>query len=195
MATALIQERGTVSGNQMRMRRLPEDAAQAFLAGTPVALHTNGCVRALATTGATRVLGIAKDFGANLTTAGAPLGLPANTAFYVPPLGGGVVQAGDVVQFQPLGRRFLRPNFNDGRTGVVLAITDTVFYGQVGPTDAAPTPALVGTEAGLARDTDEHWYVHPAGTTKLVVIVGLDQWDKARGVLFTFKDGIAQLPS
>ena len=194
MATALIQERGTVSGNQMRMRRLPEDAAQTFLAGTPVRLNTaNGCVQALPATGATSVLGIAKEFGLSLTTAGAPLGLPANTAFQVPPLGGG--QTFGSVQNQPLAKLISRPLFSDGRTGVVLAIQDTVFYGQVGPSDPAPTAADVGREAGLARDTDMHWYVHIAGATKLVKIVGLDQWDKPRGVLFVFLDDVAELPA
>lgn len=191
MATALIQERGTVSGNQMRVQRLPEAAAQTFLSGTPVALNA-GNVQAMAAA-ATALLGIAKDFGMSLTTAGAPLGRPANTAYKMPPLGGGLTWG--KVPNQPLGVNLARPLFNDGRTGVVLAIPDTVFYGQVGPAAAAPTPALVGTQAGLTMDTDNHWYVDPANAVKLVVITGLDQWDTARGVLFTFLPNVAQLPS
>jgi hypothetical protein len=192
MATALIQERGTVSGNQMRMRRLPEDAGQTFLQGTPVELGTGGYVRAMAAT-ATKILGIVKEFGVNLTFSGAPLGLPANTANQIPPLGGGPTFG--EVQNQPLARVFTRPVFNDGRTGVVLAIPDTVFYAQVGPAAPAPTVALVGQQAGLTKDTDGHWYVNTAATQKLCVIVGLDAWDKARGVLITFLDEASQLPS
>jgi hypothetical protein len=190
MATAAIQERGTVSGNQWRMRRLPEDAAQTFFIGTPVELTTTGVVRAMTAT-ATKILGIAKDFGMSLTHAGAPLGLPANTAFRMPPEGGG--QFFGSVPNQPLARNFSRPLFNDGRTGVILAITDNMFYGQVGPAAAPPTEALIGVDAGLTRDTDFYWYVNPAATTKLVRIVGLDAWDKARGVLFTFLDDVAQI--
>jgi hypothetical protein len=192
MATALIQERGTVSGNQMRMRRLPESAAQTFLAGTPVSLTAAGTVSAMAAA-ATTLLGICKEFGANLTNAGAPLGLPANTAFQIPPLGGG--QTFGSVQNQPLAILLSRPLFNDGRTGVVLAIPDTVFYGQVGPTAAAPTAALIGTSAGLTADTDGHWYVNPGATNMLIKIVGLDAWDKARGVLFAFLPAAGQLPA
>jgi hypothetical protein len=192
MATALIQERGTVSGNQMRMRRLPEDAGQTFLQGTPVELGAGGYVRAMAPT-ATKLLGIAKEFGVSLTTSGAPLGLPANTANMIPPLGGGPTFG--VVQFQPLAKTFTRPVFNDGRTGVVLAIPDTVFYGQVGPSAPAPTVALIGQQAGLVKDTDGQWYVDTAATQKLLVITGLDAWDKKRGVLFAFLDDVAQLPA
>jgi hypothetical protein len=190
MATAMIQERGTVSGNQMRMRRLPEDQAQTFLAGTPVELGAAGYVRALATA-ATKVLGIAKDFAVNLTTSGAPLGLPANTANMMPPEGGG--QTFGSVPNQPLARNFSRPLFNDGRTGVVLSVTDTMFYGQVGPTALPPTVALIGQQAGLTKDTDGYWFVNTAATQKLVTIVGLDAWDKARGVLFTFNDDVQQI--
>lgn len=191
MATALIQERGTVSGNQMRMSRLPEDAQQTFLAGTPVQLN-NGVVRAMLPA-ATKCLGIAKEFGAELQFAGAPLGRPAITAFEIPPEGGGKTFGS--VPNQPAAINLLRPYFNDGRTGVVLAIPDTVFYGQVGPLAIQPTHADVGKQAGLAKDTDGHWYVDLAGAQKLVVIVGLDAWDKRRGVLFTFLDDVAELPA
>ena len=194
MATALIQERGTVSGNQMRMSRLIEDAGQIFLSGTPVQKNAaNGAVQAFAGAAATTLLGIAKEFGMSLTTAGAPLGLPANTAGRMPPLGGGYTFGS--VPNQPLAKNLSRPVFNDGRTGVVLAIPDTVFYGQVGPSAAAPTNALIGTQAGLTKDTDGHWYVDAAATGKLLVITGLDTWDTARGVLFTFLPSAAQLLS
>jgi len=91
MASALIQERGTVSGNQNRITRLNEDAAQTFLAGTPLMLNTaTGGLKvwdgATITAG---IAGISKEFGANLTTVGVPLGTtqPASNA---PQVGGGI---------------------------------------------------------------------------------------------------------
>lgn len=188
MASALIQERGTVSGNQMRIRRLPEKNGQVFLMGTPVEL-TGGYVEAMSTT-ATKLLGIAKDFGMALATSGAPLGRPANTANMIPPEAGG--QHFGIVPNQPLAVNLSRPLFNDGRTGVVLAISDTVFYGQTAA-GVTPTEADIGVEAGLTKDTDGHWYVNKSAAQKLLIITGLDAWDKQRGVLFTFKDEASQL--
>jgi hypothetical protein len=193
MASALIEEVGTVSGNQMRMARPIEAAGQTFLAGTPVQL-TSGAVQAMATA-ATSLLGIAKEFGAGLATAGVPLGVPSPPAVAgaLPPEGGGI-KFGSVPNM-PGAKNLLRPYFNDGRTGVILAIPDTVFYAQVGPAAAAPTAAMVGTQAGLTIDTDGHWYVNPGATQMLVVVTGLAYWDAARGVLFTFLPNVAQLPS
>jgi len=119
------------------------------------------------------------------------MGLPANTAGVMPPFGSG--QTFGTVPNQPLAVNMSRPLFNDGRTGVVLSIPDTIFYGQLGPTAAAPTNALIGQQGGLVRDTDMHWYVNMAATTKLLEIVGLDQWDTQRGVMFTFLPAAVQL--
>ena len=193
MATALIQERGTVSGNQMRMERLNEAAAQTFLAGTPVSV-TAGAVGAWnGTTTAAGIAGIAKDFGAGLATAGVPL----NTQ-YAPsgaPFGGGGLKFGSVPNM-PLANNLARPYFNDGKSGVVLAISDTLFYGQVGPAQTV-SQALVGTLAGLTIDTDNHWYVdtskNTSGTGAVVQIVQLDYWDTTRGVLFVFLPAAAQI--
>lgn len=197
MATALIQERGTVSGNQMRMSRPIEDAGQTFLAGTPVQLNaTNGGVQAWnGTTVTAGIAGIAKEFGANLTTAGVSLGTTGAPGS-IPPLGGGMTFGS--VQNMPGAVNLLRPYFNDGRTGIVLAIPDTVFYGQIGPTQAAPTSADVGLSFGLTKDTDGHWYVDrtknvPASA--VVQITGLDAWDTSRGVLFTFLPAVSKLLS
>lgn len=183
MATALIQERSTVSGNQWRMQRLPELAGQTFKAGTPVMLDTAtdpSSVKAWdGTTITNGILGIAKDFGANLATTGIPQQLTYGS-----------------VQNQPKAANIARPFFNDGMTGVILAIQDSTFYGQVGPTQTTAGDD-VGKTYGMTMDTDGHWYVDKTktGASAVVKIIGLDNWDKQRGVIFTFLQPVAQLPA
>ena len=194
MSTALIQEIGTVSGNQMRMSRLIEDAHQTFLAGTPVMLFTNGGLRAWdGSTVINGIAGIAKDFGANLATAGVALGTQM-TPGDIPPDGGGI-SFGSVPNM-PAAVNLLRPYFNDGRTGIVLVIPDTLFFGQVGPGQAQPTVADIGKSFGLTKDTDNHWYVDRTKTgagVAVVEITGLPKWDVKRGVLFQFLSAVAQI--
>lgn len=216
MPSAAIQERGTVSGNQMRMQRPIEDVTQVFVPGTPVAINpANGAIQAwngtIITTGGS-IAGIAKEFGAGLAVAGVPAGtrqpagIPVGT---IPSQGGGPTYpaGGGGVPNQPSAANLLRPVFNDGRTGIILAITDTLFYGQIGPstpTPAVPTQADIGKTYGLTKEAASpagdgvHWYVDRSkntATTGCVQIVGLDQWDTARGVLFTFLPSVAQLLS
>jgi hypothetical protein len=211
---AMIQERGTVSGNQMRMARPLEDAAQTFKPGTPLVLNptsTNGAVGApTATVGTLTALiaiaGIAKEFGVSLATAGVPLGTQPATGVPVgtiPSQGGGPI-FGSVPNMSG-AVNMLRPVFNDGRTGVVLAIPDTVFYAQIGPGPSSATPAPAPTQAdigqtyGLTLDTDGvSWYIDRTKnttTTGCLKITGLDQWDTARGVLFTFLPTVATIPA
>jgi hypothetical protein len=182
----------------MRMSRLIEAAAQTFLAGTPVMLNTTtGAVQAWnGTTIDKGIAGIAKEFGANLATAGVPLGIPSPPFVpgTLPPPGGGM-KFGSVPNM-PLAQNLLRPYFNDGRTGIVLAITDTLFFGQIGPTQAAPTVADIGKIFGLTKDTDDHWYVDRTktlATNAVLQVTNLDQWDTRRGVLFQFLPNVAQL--
>ena len=87
MASALIQERGTVSGNQNRATRLNEDAAQTFLAGTPLQMNqpTGGLKAWDGVTITNGIAGIGKEFGANLTTVGVPLGTPNGRTGYGDP--------------------------------------------------------------------------------------------------------------
>jgi hypothetical protein len=201
MATALIQERRTVSGNQFAMRRIIEKAGQTFLAGTPLQIDTGtGGVQACATinSAATAIIaGIAKEFGANLTTLGVPLGTGVSTptgpggALFV---GGG--QVFGTVQNESAAQNFSRPYFNDGMTGFVVANQDTVFYGQVGP---AQTTAITdkGKIYGMTKDTDNHWYVDKTITTTAggacVTVIDLDMYDTTRGVLFVFLPAACQL--
>lgn len=195
MASALIQERGTVSGNQNRMSRVNEDAGQTFLAGTPLQINNvTGALKAWdGVTIPTGIAGIGKEFGANLTTAGVPLGTtqaPSNA----PQVGGGTTFGS--VQNEPAAFNLSRPYFNDGKSGVVLAITDNVFYGQVGPAQVVAQTDL-GKQFGLTKDVDGHWFVDKTktGASACVVVTGFDNWDTARGVLFTFLPGVAQLLS
>ena len=195
MASALIQERGTVSGNQNRMSRINEDAAQTFLAGTPLMMNNaTGALKAWdGVTITAGIAGIGKEFGANLTTAGVPLGTsqaPSNA----PMVGGGITFGS--VQNESAASNLSRPYFNDGKTGIVLAIPDNVFYGQVGP---AQTTAQtdIGKQYGMTKDADNHWYVDKTktGVSAVCVITALDNWDTTRGVLFTFLPGVSQLLS
>ena len=194
MASALIQERGTVSGNQMRMQRIIEDAGQTFLAGTPLMINnvTGGLKAWDGVTIANGIAGISKEFGVNLATAGVSLGQTSG-AGAIPPLAGG--QTFGSVQNESGAVNFSRPLFNDGRTGIVLAVTDTQFYGQVGSAQAAPSITDIGKSFGLTKDADNHWFVDrtKVGGAAVLQIVGLDQWDTTRGVIFTFLPGIAQI--
>src|SRR5258708_15945782 len=74
MATSLISSIQTISGNQPRIRDIPEAATQTFIAGTPVALNASGDVIAWAGTIVTNllgaVIGITKNDGKNLSVAG-----------------------------------------------------------------------------------------------------------------------------
>jgi hypothetical protein len=183
MATALIQERGTVSGNQFRMQRINEDAGQTFLAGTPTQLNNvTGALKAWdGVTITNGVAGISKEFGANLTTAG----LAQQQAM---PGGAGAVQN------EPAAVTISRPYFNDGKTGIVLAIPDNVFYGQVGPTQTV-AQTDIGKQYGLTKDVDGHWFVDKTktGVNAVVVITGFDAWDTLRGVLFSFLPAVGQI--
>jgi hypothetical protein len=199
MASALIQERRTTSGNQPSMRRIIESTAQTFLAGTPLMLNTaNGALQAWdGATIANGIAGIAKEFGANLSTAGSPLGSGVAT----PTTPGGALFVGGGQTFgsvpnEPAAVNFSRPYFNDGMTGIIVANLDTIFYAQVGP---AQTWAVTdkGKQYGLTKDTDGHWFIDKTktGVSAVAVVLDGDQYDTARGVLFQFLPSVFQLPA
>lgn len=183
MATNLMQSVQTVSGNQPRIRDIPEAATQAFLAGTPVALNSSGDVIAwggsdhAATIGS--IIGIAKNPGKGLVTAGVPLQITQGS-----------------VPNQPLAQNIQRPYFDpDGNTLFETADPDTIFSGQVGPTQSV-TQANVGVAYGMAIDSDFHWYVDTSNTsTPVCIVVKLDPNDQnatKRGVYFRFLVGSVQ---
>lgn len=179
MATALIQERQTVSGNQFRMQRINEDAGQTFVAGTPTQINNaTGALKAWdGVTISNGIAGIAKEFGANLATAG----LAQDQTF------GSVQNEASAVNKS-------RPFFNDGKTGIVLAIPDNVFYAQVGPAQTV-AQTDIGKQYGMTKDTDGHWFVDKTktGVSAVVVITGFDQYDTTRGVLCSFLPAVGQI--
>jgi len=186
MASILMGSVQTISGNQPRIRDIPEAATQTFLAGTPVALNASGNVIAWAGVIVTNLVGaicgIAKNPGKNLTVAGTAQQLTQGS-----------------VPNQPLAVNIQRPYFDpDGTTLMETADPDTIFLGQVGPAESV-TQANVGIPYGISIDTDNHWYVDTAkvtvGTNTCVVIVKLDPNDQAavkRGVYFRFIVGYVQ---
>lgn len=195
MASSLIQERGTVSGNQFRMQRINEDSAQTFLGGTPTQINNaTGALKAWdGVTISNGIAGISKEFGANLTTAGVPLGTTQ------PPAGPGAIGPGGgitfgTVQNEPAAVNLSRPYFNDGKTGIVLAIPDNLFYAQVGPAQVT-AQTDIGKQYGMTKDTDGHWFVDKTktGASAVLVITALDNWDTARGVTFAFLAGVGQI--
>lgn len=186
MASAVIFATRTVSGNQPVLRRLTEGVGETFLRGVPVfvaiadggleealTLDDNGAgdnIRALA--------GFNKESGNNLVTVGVGVEL----------------SFGDV-QNQPSAINIPRgAPIVDGRIGVEVAAADTVFFGQVGPSQT-PVAADVGQTFGLTRDTDGSWFVDRTATGAnqiAVTTVGLHP-DDPRGVYFTVLEAAAQM--
>jgi hypothetical protein len=192
MASAEIHSIQTVSGQQPRMRRLPEEALQTFLPGTPLQIAAgDGGMKAWdGVTVAAGIAGFSKEFGNNLTVLGVN---PTAASNPNPQLG----QA--VVPNEPLALSITRPFFRDGRTGFEVAVADTVFLGQVGPLQTA-VAADVGKQYGMTLDSDGHWYVDrtkgSGGGQVVVEIVRLDPNDQSatpRGVYFIVLPAAAQL--
>ena len=185
MASSEIHSVQTVSGNQPRMRRIPEASAQTWLPGTPLALNASGFVipwaGSVLTSGVGAIIGTSKEGSANLTTSGVAQ-----------------QQSFGAVPNQSAALNISRPYFNDGRTGIEMADPDTVFSGQVGPAQTV-TQANVGVQYGLTKDSDNHWYVDTAkttiGTNTCVIVTKLDPNDQSatpRGVYFRFVAGNVQ---
>jgi hypothetical protein len=194
MASAEIHSIQTVSGQQPRMRRLPEEAGQTFLPGTPVQIAAgDGGIKAWdGVTVAFGIAGFSKEFGNNL----AALGVTPTAAVNPSPQ----PSTGQAVPFQPLAVSISRPLFRDGRQGFEVAVADTVFLGQVGP--AQFTLATdVGKQFGMTLDADGHWFVDKTklGAAAVVEVVRLDPNDQGvigvttRGVYFIVLPAAAQL--
>ena len=190
MASAEIHSIQSVSGQQPRMRRLPEEALQTFLPGTPlqIAAGDGGMKVWDGVTVAFGIAGFSKEFGNNLAVLGVS---PTAASNPTPQLG----QA--VVPFEPGALSITRPFFRDGRTGFEVAVADTVFLGQVGPLQST-LATDIGKQYGLTLDSDGHWYVDrtKSGASAVVQIVRLDPNDQSatpRGVYFIVLPSAAQL--
>jgi hypothetical protein len=190
MASSEIHSIQSVSGQQPRMRRLPEEAGQTFLPGTPVQLAAgDGGIKAWdGVTVAYGIAGFSKEFGNNLAVLGV-----VPTAAVNPNPQPGV----SVVPNEPSAVSITRPFFRDGRMGFEVAVADTVFLGQVGPSQTT-LATDVGKQYGLTLDSDGHWYVDKTktGGTAVVEIVRLDPNDQSalpRGVYFIVLPAAAQL--
>lgn len=184
MASAEIHSIQSVSGNQPRIRRIIEEAGQTFKAGTPVIITAaDGGVSAwLGSIVAFGIAGFSKVAGANLGTTGVPQ-----------------QQTFGSVPNESAAQNISRPYFNDGRIDFEVATSDTVFLGQVGPSQTT-APGDVGKQYGLTIDSDGHWYVDKTkttvGTNTCVEIVKLDPNDQSaspRGVYFVVPAANAML--
>jgi hypothetical protein len=200
VASALMYALQTVSGNQPRIRRIIEKAGQTFLAGTPVVIDTaSGAMIAWGgSTTAFGIAGITKEPGSNL---GATPPTPLTTTIGIGgPAGaqGAKVLSFGAVPFQTAALNIPRgAPINDGRIGFEVADPDTVFYGQVGPSQTT-VATDVGTQYGMTIDSDNHWFVDKTktGGTVVCTIVKLDPNDLSatpRGVYFTFLQSAAQI--
>lgn len=182
MASQEIHSARTVSGNQPAIRRLPEEAAQTFLAGTPVQIDvgTSGVQAWAGDSGGAvtdAIAGFALSAASALTTVGVPETLHFGSVPNQP-------SAVNIPRGAPL---------NDGKVDFEVAVDDTVFHGQVGPLQLAAITD-VGISYGLTIDADNHWYVDKTKTvtTPCVRVVGLDEND-VRGVYFVVLRASQQL--
>jgi hypothetical protein len=166
VASIEIHSVQTLSGNQARVRRIIEEATQTFLQGTPVQIAVDGGVQAW--DGVTIALGIAGfclSAASNLTT----LGVAKTLTFGTVP---NETSAVNISRGAPL---------NDGRIDFEVSTDDTIFKGQVGPSQTCAA-SDVGKQYGLTKDTDGHWYVDKTkttvGTNTVVIITKLDPVDQ-----------------
>jgi hypothetical protein len=184
VASIEIHAISTVSGNQPRIRRIIEKAEQSFLPGTPVEIDssTGAVIPWDGSTIAGKIAGTSKEQAANLTTTGVAQQVTQGS-----------------VPNQSAAANIQRPYFNDGRTGIEIANPDSIFQAQVGPSQTTAATD-VGTQYGLTKDADNHWYVDKTkatpGTNTVLTVVKLDPNDQSatpRGVYFTFLPAACQL--
>lgn len=192
MASSEIHSVQSVSGQQPRMRRIIEEAGQVFLSGVPVMVASgDGGIKEWDGTTVTRgIAGFSKEAGNNLGALGV---LPS--AAVTPPQS---LTFGSV-PYEASAKNIGRPLFNDGRIGFEVAVEDTVFAAQVGPSQTA-LATDVGVQYGITKDADNHWYVDKTkstvGTNTVCTIVKLDPEDQAatpRGVYVVITTAAQQL--
>ncbi len=201
MASALIASKRTISGNQPQIRRLPEEALQTFLDGTPVQLAAadSGVQAWDGVTVVNGIAGFAKEIASNLAATGVQPTFVVGSA--VGPNTIGAVKANlgpgtraDVPN-QPAARTIFRgAPYNDTRIGFEVANGDTVFYGQVGPLQVTAA-SDVGKQYGLTKDTDGHWFIDKTkvGGNAVLTVVKQDPIDVTRGLHFQINQAAQQI--
>jgi hypothetical protein len=119
------------------------------------------------------IVGISQEPARNRTTSGIPQ--------LVNPLTISVAN-------QPNSVIIALPPFDDGKLGIYNNINDTYFWGQVGPSQLAAN-AVLGSQYGMTKDSDGHWYVDltkaTPGTNTVLTVTQVDDFDP-RGVFFQF---------
>jgi hypothetical protein len=192
MASAEIHSIQTISGQQPRMRRIIEEAGQTFLPGTPVQVASgDGGLKAWdGTTVARGIAGFSKEAGNNLGALGV---LP------IAAVPGKQSLTFGSVPYEASAQNIGRPLFNDGRQGFEVAVEDTVFQAQVGPSQTCAATD-VGVQYGMTIDSDNHWYVDKTkstvGTNTVCTVVKLDPEDQSaspRGVYIVITTAAQQL--
>lgn len=179
MASSSMKAVRTVSGNSPSVERVSEKATQSFVAGVPGQLVGGYAQEWDGVTVAAAIAGIIADSGSNLTTSGT-----AKTLSF-----GSVPNQASAVNI-PRGAPM-----NDGKVIIEVASPDTVFQGQVGPLQTT-SQANIGTNYGMTKDTDNHWFVDTAkiGASAVIKVVALDvDFDTTRTVYFTILPSAAQL--
>lgn len=176
-----------------------EESAQTFVIGTPVQVKAaDGGLQAWDGATVTQgIAGIAMENGNNLgsTGSGAPVG-------FSPVLGiGSVVGNYSANPNQPSA--VITPSMvpmSDGRLRYWLAGPGTVFIAKVGTSGSSPiatAQTMVGTIAGITKDSgNNYWYVDTS-KTNAVNIVGISPLEAigtvGGHVLFTFINAIVQV--
>lgn len=183
MASAVIFANGAQSGSQPRIRRLPEKNAQTFIMGVPVMIDaaTNSIKEWDGVTVAQGIAGVAKEPASNLTATGVK-------QFQA--------LANNPVVNQPLAQKIVRgAPYNDGRIGFEMADTDIQFFAQVGPLQTQANVGAVGSQFGMTKDADGHWFVDTTkvGAAAVCQVVKLDTIDTVRGVWIVFLPTAQQL--
>jgi len=179
MASAVMYAIRTISGNQPQIARTIEKATQTFLLGVPVQVDQSvGAIKEWdGTTVAAGISGISKEAASNLTTTGV-----AKTLTF------GSVQNETLAVNIPRGAPL-----NDGKIGYETSVFDSVFYGQVGPSQTTAATDVT-KQYGMTKDSDNHWYVDKTNTsTPVVVVLELDTIDTTRGVHFAFLPSASQI--
>jgi hypothetical protein len=163
---------------------LYEAINQTFLDGTPVELVSGYLEAWDGSTIARAIAGICRQDAQGLSASGIPK----------PVTYGNVPYQASAVNI-PLG-----VPISDGRNGVEIAAADSIFHGQVGPSQTV-TQANVGVRYGMTKDSDGHWYVDTTkstyGNNTVVIVEAIDADYYAnpdpRGVFFSFDPAAAQL--